>query len=134
MKPKKSKELIPIVSKELDIHEDIVSSVVNFYWEEIRRNLSSLKQPKIHLTNLGDFVIKHWKLTERITTLEQFEEKNKQKGLQQMTARFKTAEKVFDMKNLQIMISQENQRAEFIKTHKKLSNESKGKRHTDMEE
>lgn len=134
MKPKKSKELIPIVSKELDMPEDVVSSVVNFYWEEIRRNLSSLKQPRIHLTNLGDFVIKHWKLAERITTLEQFEEKNKQKGLQQMTARFKTAEKVFDMKNLQMMISQEDQRAEFIKTHKKLSNESKGKRNTDMEE
>lgn len=126
MRPKKAKELIPKVASKLDLPEDLVASVTAYYWQEVRRSLSGLVSPRIHLTNLGDFVIKHWKIDEKIMALEKFEENNKQKGLQQMTARFKTAEKLFDMRNVKQVIEQEEQRAEFIKTHKKLSNESKG--------
>ena len=123
MKPKKAKEFIPEVALNLSISEDLARDVVNYYWREVRKNLSSLSHSRIHVTNLGDFVTKHWKIDEKIDMLEKWEENNKLKGMQEMTARFKTAETLFDLKNLKKTVEEENQRKEFIKLHK--SNESR---------
>ena len=49
-------------------------------------------------------------------------ENNRLKGLQQITARFKTAETLFDLKAVKKIMEEENQRKDFIKLHK---NESK---------
>lgn len=122
MRPKKAKEFIPEVASQLLIQQNIVEDVINFYWQEMRKSLSSLKHQRIHVSNLGDFTIKHWKVDDKIKMLEQWEENNKQKGLQQMTARFKTVESLFDLKNIKKIIEEENQRKDFIKLHK---NESK---------
>lgn len=134
MRPRKAKEFIPAVAKETDLPEETVGAIVNFYWGEVRKNLSGLSHTRVHLTNLGDFVIKHWKVQEKINMLEQFEENNKQKGLQQMTARFKTAEHLFELKNMQKLLGEEKQRAEFIKMHKEQTNESKKEHNPGMEE
>jgi len=123
LKPKKAKEFIPEVALNLSISEDLARDVVNYYWREVRKNLSSLSHSRIHVTNLGDFVTKHWKIDEKIDMLEKWEENNKLKGMQEMTARFKTAETLFDLKNLKKTVEEENQRKEFIKLHK--SNESR---------
>ena len=120
MKPRKAKEFIPDTSKDLKHPQELVEEVINFYWEEVRKSLSSLKHQRIHITNLGDFTIKHWKIDEKIERLEKWEETNKQKGLQQMTARFKTAENLFDLKNLKKQMIEEDQRKNFIKLHKKI--------------
>lgn len=120
--PKKAKQLIPTTSSKTAQSEQVVEAVIDFYWEEVRKSLSSLKHQRIHLTNLGDFVIKHWKIDEKIESLEKFEETNKQKGLQQMTARFKTAENLFSLKSLKKIIDEEDQRKQFIKLHKNKNN------------
>lgn len=125
MRPKKAKDFIPTVAEQLHFSEDVVKDVVDYYWRNIRKSLSSLDHSRIHLTNLGDFTIKHWKIDEKIEGLEKWEETNKQKGLQQITARFKTAETLYDLKKLKGILEEENQRKEFIKLHKK-SYESKG--------
>jgi nucleoid DNA-binding protein len=132
--PRKAKEFIPEVASELGFSEDLVHDVVMYYWQEVRKSLSSLKHQRVHLTNLGDFTIKHWKVDEKINYLEQWEETNKQKGLQQMTARFKTAEAVYDLKNLKKVIDEETQRKDFIKLHKKKINEPKRKHNKNLEE
>jgi len=124
LRPKKAKELINEVAASLNLSNDCVQEIVDYYWEELRRSLSSLKHSRIHVTNLGDFVTKHWLIDGKIEMLEKWEEKNKLKGLQEMTARFRTAETLFDLKNLKKIIEEETQRKEFIKLHK---NESKGK-------
>jgi hypothetical protein len=113
------------VASQLSLQESIIEDVVNYYWQEVRKNLSSLKHQRIHITNLGDFTIKHWKIDEKIKMLEQWEESNKQKGLQQMTARFKTVESLFDLKAIKKIIEEEGQRKDFIKLHKKRSNVTK---------
>lgn len=118
MRPKKAKVFIPIVASELALPEELVEDIVNYYWQEIRKSLSSLKHNRIHLTNLGDFTIKHWKIDDKIQMLEQWEEKNKLKGMQELTARFKTAETLFDLKNIKKLTEEENQRKDFIKLHK----------------
>lgn len=134
MRPKKAKELIPQVAKENELSQEAVEAIISYYWREVRKSLSSLKHSRIHLTNLGDFVIKHWKLDDKIEMLEKFEENNKQKGLQQMTARYKTAETLYDLRNLRKIMEEENQRAEFIKMHKRTAYESKRERDKNMEE
>lgn len=125
MKPSKAKAFIPEVAVENNLSEDLVGAIITFYWQEVRKSLSSLKHSRVHLTNLGDFVVKHWKMDEKMIKLEKFEESNRQKGLQQMTARFKTVETLYDLKALKIMMDEEKQRADFIKLHKKKTNGSK---------
>jgi nucleoid DNA-binding protein len=133
LKPKKSKDLIPEVAKQTELSEHLVKEITDFYWQEVRKSLSSLKHACVHITNLGDFTIKHWKIDDKITNLEKFEESNKQKGLQQMTARFKTAETLFDLKAVKKLLDEEKQRKDFIKLHKTKSNESKKEHNQDME-
>lgn len=133
MKPLKAKTFIPQVAKETGLDEETTTAIINYYWQEVRKSLSGLKHSRVHLTNLGDFTVKHWKLDEKIAKLERFEEYNRQKGLQQMTARFKTAETLFDLKALKLIMDEEKQRAEFIKLHKKSSNVTKRECDPDME-
>jgi nucleoid DNA-binding protein len=130
--PRKAKDLIPQVAKETNLSEETINNIIGFYWREVRKSLSSLKHSRVHITNLGDFVTKHWKIDDKIEMLEKFEENNRQKGLQQMTARFKTAETLFDLKALKAIMTEEKQRADFIKLHK--THESKRKHNKGMEE
>ena len=133
MKPRKSKDLIPIVAEELGISQQMVSDVTSFYWQEIRKSLSSLKHARIHVTNLGDFTIKHWKLDDKIENLETFKENFRQKGLQEIVTRFRTDETLFDLKAIKALMEEEKQRKDFIKLHKTKSNESKREHIKDME-
>jgi nucleoid DNA-binding protein len=133
LRPKKAKELIPKTAECLALSEDLVSDVVYYYWEEIRKSLSGLKHQRIHVTNLGDFVIKHWKIDEKIEMLEKWEEKNKLKGMQEMTARFKTAETLYDLRNIKKIVEEEGQRSAFIKLHKKVANEPTRKHNKTLE-
>jgi nitrogenase subunit NifH len=133
LRPKKAKELIPKVAVELDIPEQLVKDVTDFYWQEIRKSLSGLKHSRVHLTNLGDFTIKHWKLDDKIEMLEKFKENFKQKGLQEIVTRFRTDESLFDLKAVKKTMEGENQRKEFIKLHKKVANVSKAKHNTNLE-
>ena len=132
MKPKKSKELIPDVAKDLGVSEQMVSDVTSFYWHEIRKSLSSLKHARVHVTNLGDFTIKHWKLDDKIDMLEKFKENFRQKGLQEIVTRFRTDETLFDLKAIRELMDEENQRRDFIKLHKN-NNEPKREHNQNLE-
>ena len=122
LRPKKSKDYIPVVAEELSIPDKLVEDVINYYWQEVRKSLSNMKHSRIHISNLGDFVVKHWKLDEEIKFLERWEESNKQKGMQQMTARFKIVENLINLKTVKEVIQEEGQRKDFIKLHKKRTN------------
>ena len=119
LRPKKAKEFIPKIAAEMSISEDVITDVINYYWREVRKNLSSLTCSRIHVTNLGDFVTKYWKVTDKLDMLERWEENNKLKGLQELTARFKTAEVVYQLKEVKKIMEEENQRKDFIKLHKR---------------
>lgn len=103
----------------MSISEDVITDVINYYWREVRKNLSSLTSSRIHVTNLGDFVTKYWKVNDKLDMLEKWEENNKLKGLQELTARFKTAEVVYQLKEVKKIMEEENQRKDFIKLHKR---------------
>jgi nucleoid DNA-binding protein len=133
LRPRKAKEFIPKVADQLSLQSILVEDIIDYYWGEIRKSLSGLKHQRVHLTNLGDFVIKDWKINDKIAMLEKWEENNKQKGIQQITARFKTAEQLFELKEITKVIGEENQRKDFIKLHKKVANVSKGKHNKNLE-
>jgi hypothetical protein len=133
LRPRKAKEFIPKTAENLNLSENLVEDVIDFYWQEIRKSLSSLKHQRVHVTNLGDFIIKHWKIDNKIDSLEKWEETNKQKGMQQISARFKTAENLFELKEIKKVIDEEGQRKDFIKLHKKVANVSKGKHNKNLE-
>jgi hypothetical protein len=65
--------------------------------------------------------------------LEKFEEKNRLKGMQQITARYKTAETLYDLRNMKTMLEEEQQRADFVKMHKRTSYESTRKHNQNLE-
>lgn len=132
LNPRKAKEFIPEVALELSHASSLIEDVVDFYYQEIRRSLSALSHSRVHLSNLGDFTLKHWNIDDKIEMLEKWEENNRQKGLQQMQARFKTAENLFDLKRVQKIVEEEKQRKEFIILHKKKAHEIK-KHIPDME-
>ena len=132
MKPKKSKDIIPIVAEELNLSQQMVSDVTSYYWQEIRKSLSSLKHSRIHITNLGDFTIKHLKLDDKIDMLEKFKENFRQKGLQEIVTRFRTDETLFDLKAIRELMDEENQRRDFIKLHKN-NNEPKREHNQNLE-
>lgn len=120
--PRKAKELIASTALSTQSSEATVKEVTDFYWQEVRKNLSSLSQPRIHVTNLGDFVVKHWKIQDKLLKMESFSERFKQKGMQELVTRFRTAETIYDLKKLMELLEQEAQRKEFIKMHKSNSN------------
>lgn len=133
MRPKKAKELIPEVAKELDLPEEMIKEIIDFYWQEVRKSLSSLKHSRVHITNLGDFTIKHWKLDDMIEMLERFKENLKQKGVQEKVTRFRTDENLFDMKAMKKIMEEEQARKDFIKLHKTSTHEPKRKHNKNLE-
>ena len=66
MRPKKTKELIPQLAKELQLSEQEVKSVMDLYWDQVRKTLSSLEHNRIFLRGLGVFYVKPWALEKRL--------------------------------------------------------------------
>lgn len=62
MIPKKHKDILPEVCKELDYSFETIEAVVDFYWRKIRKEMEQQQQYRIHITKLGDFHISRKKL------------------------------------------------------------------------
>jgi hypothetical protein len=58
MIPKKSKVIFKEVAEELDISTELVEDIVEFYYKEIKRNMSDLVHPRINVECLGQFVVR----------------------------------------------------------------------------
>jgi len=58
MNPKKSSTLYKEVSEENNVEEVLVADLIDFYYKELRSQLSDLKYPRINVEGLGQFVIK----------------------------------------------------------------------------
>lgn len=66
MKPKKVKDLIPHLAKELQLSESEVKSVLDVYWDRVRKTLSSLEHNRVYLKGLGTFYIKPWSVDKNL--------------------------------------------------------------------
>jgi|32_taG_2_1085360.scaffolds.fasta_scaffold02290_9 nucleoid DNA-binding protein len=67
MIPKKYNTIVKTISENLDIDELEVYDIVNFFYKELRTNLSDLSDLKINVPGLGYFLIRKNKVDESIT-------------------------------------------------------------------
>jgi len=60
---KKTKELIPTVAKEINVSEELVKDVVDFYYKKVSDCMINLEEPNIFIKNLGTFKIIYKEIT-----------------------------------------------------------------------
>lgn len=97
---------------------NVVTLITQEYWRDVREAISELKHDRVHVTCLGDFTVKHWKLDDTLEMLHKVKVKfpsNLEKIMDDIT-------RIEALKN---GISEEQQRKEFIKTHKRFIHETK---------
>jgi hypothetical protein len=58
LNPKKYKEILDITNSDLNLDGKVVKKVVDYYWETVRKNLTSLDSPYILIDGFGTFNIK----------------------------------------------------------------------------
>ena len=64
--PKTYKIFFEEVAKECEVHENLVSEFVRFFYTEVRKNLENLENTRILLPNLGTFIIRKNRLDKSI--------------------------------------------------------------------
>jgi len=70
MIPKKANKLYKEMTKEFDVSEDLVESLIELYYKTLRKNLSSLSEMRVNAEGLGHFVIKIQKVKTAIPHYE----------------------------------------------------------------
>lgn len=58
MVPKKSSKIYKIVSEDLNIQENLVEDIVQFYYKDLRSKISNLSHTRINIDGLGHMVAK----------------------------------------------------------------------------
>lgn len=70
MIPKKPKEIIKILSEELDIPQSMIDDIVTLYYKELRKSLSNLEGINYKAPGLGNFIIRGTGLKKAIKKFE----------------------------------------------------------------
>jgi hypothetical protein len=58
LNPKKPKYILKDLHEDLDLNESLVNDVLDFYWSNVRKSISSVVYPRINIENLGVFEVK----------------------------------------------------------------------------
>jgi len=66
LRPKKVKNLVPELAKQLQLSEQEINSVLEVYWSKVRKTLSSLDHNAVYLKGLGTFVLKPWQIEKTV--------------------------------------------------------------------
>lgn len=66
MIPKKSSEIVKLTADKLELSETKVENIVNFFYKELRKTLSSLSDLKIDNPGIGHFLIREKKVDKKI--------------------------------------------------------------------
>lgn len=66
MIPKKASSLYKEITKEFDVSEELVESLIESYYKTLRKKLTSLSDLRINVDGLGHFVIKIQKVKKTI--------------------------------------------------------------------
>lgn len=120
MIPKKAKSLIPKVSQDLKMSEELVKDVVDFYWDDVYDVLRNIEYTKIYIQNLGDFNIKHWMLTKKILEYSEKLDRNPGQTFMQRMKKEESTESLEKMTKLQKDFAEEYSKKQ---TKKQLRNE-----------
>ena len=67
MNPKKAKTALKDLHYELDLEENLVNDILDFYWQHVRKTIVTAAYPRINIENLGVFQVKYNSLDKTIT-------------------------------------------------------------------
>jgi hypothetical protein len=103
----KAKSLIPKTAKKLDLPEEQVSDVVNFYYAELRKEIEQIKVTRIRVPILGVFYFSKKKLESSIETLTHLTETKKPTDFKGVTVHNDRLSKIEEQKIMVALISKE---------------------------
>lgn len=66
LNPKKYKQITDEVAKDMGLDKHLVEEVVQFFYSQVRKNLSKLTHPRIVLPGLGTFTVRKQKLKNQV--------------------------------------------------------------------
>jgi nucleoid DNA-binding protein len=67
LNPKKAKTVLKDLHYELDLEENLVNDILDFYWQHVRKTIVTAAHPRINIENLGIFQVKYKSLDKTIT-------------------------------------------------------------------
>jgi len=70
LNPTKSKSLIPIIAKKLNLPEDMVAETIDFYYDELAKKIENFEGPKITIKKLGEINFSRPKIVRKIGLME----------------------------------------------------------------
>jgi hypothetical protein len=118
MNPKKSNKLYKEVSEELDLTEDLVQDFIEFYYKEIRRNLTDLLHPRINVDGLGHFVAKTFIIRKAIPKYQKFLEVQSTETFAEYFNKKNTETKLNALINLESKLTEIENKKEIFKQTK----------------
>jgi len=118
MNPKKSSKLYKEVSEELDLTEDLVQDFIEFYYKEIRRNLSDLLHPRVNVDGLGHFVAKTFVIRKSIPKYQKFLEVQSTETFSEYFNKKNTETKLNALINLELKLTEIEHKKEIFKQTK----------------
>jgi hypothetical protein len=118
MNPKKSNKLYKEVSEELNLTEDLVQDFIEFYYKEIRKNLTDLLHPRINVDGLGHFVAKTFIIRKAIPKYQKFLEVQSTETFAEYFNKKNTETKLNALINLEIKLTEIEHKKEIFKQTK----------------
>ena len=127
MRPKKIKDLIPSLAQELQLSEKEVKSVLDAYWDGLRKTLSSLEHSRVYMKGLGTFYLKPWSIDKKLkinnAVIGKYSENPTVGGLTIMNQLFKDNMKLEEAKRREVDSNQKKEKKKYDRRNQTLEGE-----------
>jgi nucleoid DNA-binding protein len=118
MIPKKSKLLYKDVSEEMNVSENLVDSLIDFYYKELKNTLTNLEHPRVNVEGLGQFVIRKNLVTRSIPKYNKMLENHDTSTFKAYYNKKAIEERVQLLKKMQDLITKDSHRKEIFNQNK----------------
>ena len=118
MIPKKSKLLYKDVSEEMNVSENLVDALIDFYYRELKNTLTNLQNPTINVEGLGQFVIRKNLVTKSIPKYNKMLENHDTSTFKAYYNKKAIEERVQLLEKMNEMMNQDSLRKEIFNQNK----------------
>lgn len=118
MIPKKSKLLYKDVSEEMNVSENLVDALIDFYYRELKNTLTNLQHPTINVEGLGQFVIRKNLVTKSIPKYNKMLENHDTSTFKAYYNKKAIEERVQLLEKMNEMMNQDSLRKEIFNQNK----------------
>jgi nucleoid DNA-binding protein len=122
LKPTKGKELIKKTAQQLNLPEEMVSDVVEFYYSIVTRKIENLENATIFLHGLGTLRLSRRKLEKNIERMQKLLESNSQEDFKKVI-KFNLSKTLLDSKVKGLEMCNEYYKPLYEKRNKNLESQ-----------